>query len=80
MPDFDFWLNVGKQYQIYKINFTLANFRVHRKSTTFSQSSVSLCNEPIEIVKSLINDIKTKNQKLEKKQFQKVFCLVCSCI
>lgn len=38
--DFDYWIRVGKVFQIHRIEKTLANFRIHRKSISGSRGAM----------------------------------------
>lgn len=50
MPDFDFWLRLGLHGSFIHISESLANFRVHPGSQTYSQTNVERANEPVKIV------------------------------
>jgi glycosyltransferase involved in cell wall biosynthesis len=50
MPDFDFWLRLGLRGSFIHISESLANFRVHPGSQTYSQTNVERANEPVKIV------------------------------
>ncbi len=56
MPDYDFWLRLGIHGSFIHIPETLACFRVHPGSQTYSQTTVERAIEPVKIVASLFDN------------------------
>jgi len=52
MPDYDFWLRMGLRGPFVRIPETLAGFRVHESSATFSRADSRRAGEPIAILTS----------------------------
>lgn len=56
MPDYDFWLRMGLIGPFVYIPKTLASFRVHEGSQTFSTTSPERAHEAIQIVENVLAD------------------------
>jgi glycosyltransferase involved in cell wall biosynthesis len=53
MPDYDFWLRLGRVGGIARIPEVLASFRVHEASQTYSATTEERADEPIRVVDGL---------------------------
>ena len=56
MPDYDFWLRMGLLGRFVYIPQTLASFRVHEGSQTYSITTPERAQEPIQIVENVLAD------------------------
>lgn len=56
MPDYDFWLRMGLIGPFVHIPKTLASFRVHEGSQTYSITTPERAREPIQIVENVLAD------------------------
>lgn len=50
MPDYDFWLRLGLLGPFHHITESLASFRVHEASQTYSPTTPAKCEEPLRII------------------------------
>ncbi len=55
MPDYDFWLRIGLVGPIARLPQCLAAFRVHEGSQTFSAVSAARADEPVRIVRAVLD-------------------------
>ncbi len=53
MPDYDFWLRMGLLGDFVHISKTLASFRIHEGSQTYSRTTPERAQEPIRIIEGL---------------------------
>ena len=63
VPDFDFWIRASRFYEFKKINYHLAQFRVHENSGSFKPISITKSEEIILVVKKFFSEKNPHNYK-----------------
>jgi len=54
MPDYDYWLRLGRQGRFVRVPQLLASFRVHEASQTFAVADELKASEPVRIISAFI--------------------------
>lgn len=54
MPDYDYWLRLGRQGRFVRVPQLLASFRVHEASQTFAVADEVKASEPVRIISGFI--------------------------
>lgn len=81
VADFDFWLRVGLLGQFARIPETLATFRVHQGSSTFSCQGMEMAAEHIQLIKKiyLLPDMPDSVMMVKAEAFSSA-CYVAGCV
>jgi hypothetical protein len=69
IPDYEYWLRLGKEGEFQRIPVVLASFRVHTQSLTFSKTDIQRANEPVKAIEKFFYLKKVPNE-LFKKRFE----------